>query len=86
MAKLNPGSVYKNPRDILTDETITKSQKIDILERWAYDERELSVAEEENMLSADDQQNNNILDEIYKCLLELGIDETKLPHPPTKQG
>lgn len=85
LAKLNPASVYKNPHQVCEDSTLTKEEKIDILQRWAYDERELSVAEEENMQNHKNHQ-NNILDEINKSLLKLGVDSTKEGHPPTKQG
>jgi hypothetical protein len=84
-AKLDPARVYRHPHDILIDKTLTKPDKIDILQRWGYDERELSVAEEENMLSHNPYQ-GNILDEVNKCLLELGVDSTKENRPPTKQG
>lgn len=85
LAKLDPASVYKHPKNIGNDKTLTKEEKIDLLQRWAYDEREISVAEEENMQSGNNQQNNT-LDEINKCLLELGVDSTTGDHPPTKQG
>lgn len=85
LAKLDPASVYKNPHKVCDDETLTKEEKIDILQRWAYDEREISVAEEENMQNYKNHQNNTF-DEINKCLLELGVDSTKGDHPPTKQG
>lgn len=84
-AKIDPASVYKNPQDVCIDKTLTKTEKIDILQRWAYDEREISVAEEENMINYKNHQNNT-LTEINKCLLELGVDSTKGGHPPTKQG
>lgn len=50
----NPGSVFKNPKDIL-DETqaivqkLSTKQKIELLKRWAFDEQEREKAEEENM-------------------------------------
>ena len=47
-AKLNPSSVFKRPADVLKT-TFSREEKIDILRRWAYDEREMAVAEEENM-------------------------------------
>jgi hypothetical protein len=85
LAKFDPAGVYKNPQEVCIDTALTKEEKIDILKRWAYDEREISVAEEENMLNHKNHQ-NNILDEINKCLLKLGVDTTKEGHPPTKQG
>ena len=83
-AKLDPASVFEKPQDILKEDGLTREQKIDILRRWSYDERELSVAEEENMLGNTDQY--SVLHEILKCLLELGIEDDEEIHPPTKQG
>lgn len=85
LAKHDPASVYKNPQEVCADITLTLAEKIDVLQRWAYDEREISVAEEENMQCYTHNQINT-LDEINKCLLELGVDSTHKSHPPTKQG
>lgn len=84
LAKLDPSSVFKSPRDILTEPSLTQAEKIDILERWAYDEREIEVAEEENM--APQAPHHDVLDEIMKCLLELNVGGDHAPHAPTKQG
>ena len=56
------------------------------MQRWAYDEREKSVAEEENMQSAAALDINNILDEILQSLLNLGVESDQDSPPPTKQG
>jgi hypothetical protein len=85
LAQINPAGVYKSPRELCADITLTKEEKIQILKSWSYDEREISVAEEENMQNYSNRE-NNILDEINKCLIELGIDSTQGSHPPTKQG
>ena len=85
MAKIDPSSVFKHPHDVLTDSTLTRSQKIDILRRWAYDEREIAVAEEENMLGSDNTR-DFLLEEILKSLHELGIHGDQKSPPPTKQG
>jgi hypothetical protein len=82
-AKLDPASFFKTPHDVLIEQNLTIEQKIDILRRWSYDEREMSVAEEENMPRFDNHV--SILDEILKCLLELGV-EGEETHPPTKHG
>lgn len=84
LAKLDPTKVFKRPSDVLIHNELTRAEKIDILQRWAYDERELSVAEEENMLSSTNQ--TSILDEVNQCLMDLGINDTDQGHPPTKQG
>lgn len=84
-AKLNPGKVFHRPIDVIKDTSLSREQKIDILRRWAYDEREKAVAEEENMLADDSVDNNNILDEILTCLIQLKASEDPAS-PPTKQG
>lgn len=86
LAKLDPAHVFKSPHKVLNDPTLTTAEKIDILKRWAYEEREIAVAEEENMLGHAPNSHKNILDEILRCLLELGEESDQDQHPPTKQG
>ena len=45
----DPAAVYHYPKDVLVDESLTKEQKLQILEQWKIDAIELMVAEEENM-------------------------------------
>ena len=45
----DPSATFKMPDDVLHDERLSRKQKIAILKLWAFDERELEVAEEENM-------------------------------------
>lgn len=45
----DPSASYTIPDDVLTDNRLTREQKISVLKQWAYDARELQVAEEENM-------------------------------------
>lgn len=85
IAKHNPASIFTHPAEIIDDNSLSRADKIDILRRWAYDEREMAVAEEENMRCPDSDR-SNILDEILKCLLELGVDGDQTNPPPTKQG
>lgn len=68
-AKLDPTSVFAHPRDVLADKSLTREQKIDILRRWAYDAREIEIADEENMGG---RPIDDPLDEVLKCLKELG--------------
>lgn len=83
-AKIDPAKVYARPKDVLKDNSISREEKVDILRRWAYDEREKAVAEEENMQSSG-SEGNNILDEILNCLIELKETDQTSP-PPTKHG
>lgn len=81
-AMLDPGSVFKRPADIFSEESLTKDQKIKILRRWEYDARELEVAEEENMGGGPP----DILDEILKALNSLDAEVLSEHSSPTKQG
>ena len=84
-AKQDPSSQFKSPHDVVVDQSLTREEKIDILLRWEYDQREIAVAEEENMVGAR-SNHHNILEKIHECLLELKFDVTKEGRPPTKQG
>ncbi len=85
MAKSDPSNVFKHPRDVLKDKGLSQSDKIDILQRWAYEERELSVAEEENMPGLNNDK-GAVLEEILNALLELGIESDHKNPPPTKHA
>lgn len=45
----DPSACYELPEEILHDSRLSRKQKIAILKLWAFDARELQVAEEENM-------------------------------------
>lgn len=63
-AMFDPTTVFRNPDEVLLREDMTREQKIEVLRRWAYDARQLQVAEEENMGG----QQPDILDEILCAL------------------
>ena len=44
-ALLNPASVFDTPEEVLHAKGISRRQKIEILRRWEYDQRQLQVAE-----------------------------------------
>lgn len=48
-ARLDPGSVFASPEELCASPGLSTEQKIDLLQRWAEDARELEVAEEEGM-------------------------------------
>ena len=81
-AILDPQSVLDTPQDVLTDEHPTISQRIENLRRWEYDACEVSVAEDEGMLSRDGEMLQQILNALQELVGEINTDET----PPTKQG
>lgn len=83
-AKENPGEVFKKPLDVYNESSLSRKDKIDILKRWAYDMREIAVAEEENM-TGPGSDSEVVLEQIIDCLLKLGVTDQE-GAPPTKQG
>ena len=68
----DPSSNYQVPQNVLLDERLSREQKIAILKQWAFDERELEVAEEENMRG---DSTPLVLDQILIALHQ--IEQTK---------
>ena len=81
-AILDPPSVFDTPQDVLTDEDLTTSQRIEILRRWEYDACEVSVAEDEGMPARNGEVLRQILQALQKLVGDIDTSET----PPTKQG
>lgn len=48
-AKLDPGSVFSAPEDILEEPSLDKTQKIDLLKRWKFDAQRLLDSGSEGM-------------------------------------
>lgn len=48
-AMFDPTAVFRAPEEVLLREDMSREQKIEVLRRWAYDARQLQVADEENM-------------------------------------
>ena len=63
-AMFDPTAVCRAPEEVLLREDMSREQKIEVLRRWAYDARQLQVADEENMGG----QQPDILDEILRAL------------------
>lgn len=76
------GKVFSSPADVYREHTLTREQKTQVLLRWAYDARELQVAEEENM----DGGGRDVLDEVLATLHLLNAKIDVEHSPPTKQG
>ncbi len=81
-AMLDPTAVFRTPEEVLVREDMSREQKIEVLRRWAYDARQLQVAEEENMGG----QESDILDEILRALHALDAWPDTEHSAPTKQG
>lgn len=67
-ARLDPGSVFKSPEELCESPGLSREQKIDLLQRWADDARELDVAEAEGMGGGE----TSILAQILTALDSLG--------------
>jgi hypothetical protein len=80
-ALLDPSLIFKNPDDVIRNAELSRGQKIQILQRWEYDVRELQVAEEESMRGPQ----SVTLDTVLKALRALGA-ENRERSAPTKQG
>ena len=52
-ARLDPGSVFASPKDLLENHALSREEKIDLLERWKYDAQEVSNATAEGMMAGD---------------------------------
>jgi len=83
--KHNPAAYFKAPVDVVGSKELSTEEKIEILQRWAYDEREKEVAEEENMPGNAPNAESRLAD-ILKALLKLKTDTDQSNPPPTKQA
>jgi hypothetical protein len=80
-ALLDPSLIFKNPDEVVRNGELSQGQKIQILQRWEYDLRELQVAEEESMRGPQSMT----LDTVLNALRALGA-ENRERSAPTKQG
>jgi len=69
-AYLDPGSVFTSPEELCESARLSRQAKIDLLQRWAEDARELEVAESEGMAGGED----SLLARILTALDGLGDD------------
>jgi hypothetical protein len=67
-ARLDPGSVFTSPEELCKSPGLSRELKIDLLQRWAEDARELDVAEAEGMGGGE----TSILGRILSALDSLG--------------
>lgn len=67
-ALVDPALVFREPEEVLQRADLTRAQKAMVLQRWAYDQRELKVAETEGMRA---QGEADILDRVLRALREL---------------
>jgi hypothetical protein len=80
-ARLDPGSVFSSPEELMDHPGLKREQKIEILRRWAYDASELAVAEEEGMAGGE----TSLLARVLGVLNTLTGGYDAEHSPPTKQ-
>lgn len=71
-ARLNPATVFATPEEILATPNLTRTEKIELLRRWAYDADELAVAEEEGMAGGEPTLQGQILAALDQLEAEAG--------------
>ena len=81
-ALIDPGAVFQEPEAVVSDGTLSREQKIEILRRWEYDSRLLQVAEEEGM----EGSSNNLLAKIREALHALDFWPDTEQAGPSKTG
>jgi hypothetical protein len=83
-ALLDPSMVFSQPRDVVSSDELSRTQKIEILRRWEYDARELQVADEESMTA--ERPERVTLDAVLEALRVLDAPAEVERSAPTKQG
>ncbi len=80
-AMLDPTKVFKEPKDVVASNELTRNQKIEILRRWEFDARALEVAEEEAGTAI---LGPEMFDRVVQALHTLGAKRDTEHSPPTK--
>jgi hypothetical protein len=69
-ALLDPTAVFAAPRDVLARRDFTREQQVAVLERWAYDAKELEVASDEGMPAEGEDQLAGVLEALNELRAE----------------
>ena len=81
MAMLDPTMVFKEPKDVVASNELTRNQKLEILRRWKYDAQQLEVAEEEAGMAV---RRPEMFDRVVQALHMLDLERDTEHTPPTK--
>ena len=84
-AAKNPTRFYARPSEVVTDERLTREEKLTILQAWELEARALAVAAEENMAGGEPDR----LHQVVQARIKLGRTTTSAADKngaPTKQG
>jgi len=80
-AMLDPTMVFKEPKDVVASNKLTRNQKIEILRRWKYDAQQLEVAEDEAGMAV---RRPEMFDRVVQALHMLDLEHDTEHTPPTK--
>ena len=80
-AMLDPTMVFKEPKDVVASNELTRNQKIEILRRWKYDAQQLEVAEDEAGMAV---RRPEMFDRVVQALHMLDLERDTAHPPPTK--
>ena len=80
-AMLDPTMVFKEPKDVVARNELTRNQKIEMLRRWKYDAQQLEVAEEEAGMAV---RRPEMFDRVVQALHMLDLERDTEHTPPTK--
>lgn len=75
--KINPAAAYAHPDDVLTDASLTREQKIEVLREWHYDATRLQESAGENMTGGEADR----LHSVSNALLKAGVSPTAEADP-----
>ncbi|HKX10902.1 MAG TPA: hypothetical protein VJN67_22080 [Stellaceae bacterium] len=79
----DPAGVFKLPQDVLDHPSLTRADRLAILEQWERDARGLSVAEEEGMAGGEE----SLLARVRAAIAQLEQGRRRSPKGPgTKHG
>ena len=79
-AMLDPTMVFKEPKDVVASNELTRDQKIEILRRWKYDAQQLEVAEDEAGMAV---RRPEMFDRVVQALHMLDLERDTEHTPPT---
>ena len=79
----DPAAVFGSPQDVLDHPSLTRADRLAILEQWERDARGLSVAEEEGMAGGEE----SLLARVRAAIAQLERGSQPSPKgPATKHG
>ncbi|HTF87717.1 MAG TPA: hypothetical protein VK843_04860 [Planctomycetota bacterium] len=78
----DPAAVFSSPQEVLDDLRLTRTQKLEVLRRWAYDADRLAVAETEGMGGGEPSLQGRVLDALNQLEREMFGTSSPAQHSP----